>query len=59
MIHNLQENDDLIKIILEKFLDADPFTQENILETVSFSCNYEEYRKKFANNEKFIEILLS
>jgi hypothetical protein len=59
VIQTLQENDDLIKIIIEKFLDADPFTQENILETVSFSCNFEQYRKKFANNQKVIEILLS
>ena len=59
MIHTLQENDDLIKIILGKFLDADPFSQENILETVSFACKYEQYRTKFASNEKFIEILLS
>jgi len=45
--------------ILEKFLEADPFTQENILETVSFACNFEVYRKKFANNEKVIEMMLS
>jgi len=38
VIHTLQENEDLIKIIHEKFLDADPFSQENILETVSFAC---------------------
>ena len=58
VIKTLQENDDLIKIIHEKFLDADSFTQENLLETVSFTCKFEEYRQKLANNEKFIEILL-
>ena len=30
-----------VKIIHGKFLDADPFSQENILETVSFACKYE------------------
>ena len=59
VIHDLMENEHLIKIILEKFLEADPFTQENILETVSFACNFEVYRKKFANNEKVIEMMLS
>tara|TARA_B110000285_G_C14973063_1_gene537568 strand:+ start:541 stop:969 length:429 start_codon:yes stop_codon:yes gene_type:complete len=59
VIHTLQDNDDLIKIINEKFLDADPFSQENILETVSFACKYEQYRTKFAKDGQFIEILLS
>jgi hypothetical protein len=49
----------LIKIINEKFLDADPYSQENILETVSFACKYEKYRTKFAKDGQFIEILLS
>jgi len=53
------ENDHLTKIILEKFLEADPFTQENILETVSFTCSFDVYRQKFANNEKVIEMMLS
>ena len=59
VIRTLQESDDLIEIIQKKFLDADPFSQENILETVSFACKFEQYRAKFANNEDFIQILLS
>jgi len=59
VIRTLQENGDLIRIIQEKFLDADPFSQENILETVSFACKFEQHREKFANDEKFLEILLS
>lgn len=59
VIHTLQDKGDLIDIILEKFLAADPFSQENLLETVSFACKFEKYRLAFASNEAFIKILLS
>jgi len=55
VIITLQENDELTKIVLEKFLDADPFTQENILETVSYACKIDEsqyhFRENFAKND--------
>ena len=59
IIRTLQEEQQLVQIIKEKFLDADPFTQENILETVSFACKFPEYRQSFADDPKVIDILLS
>ena len=41
VIHTLQDKGALIGIIGARFLDADPFSQENLLETVSFACNFE------------------
>ena len=59
VIDTLHENDDLITIIIDKFIEADTTTQEHLLETVSFSCKNEKYRKKYANNPKIIKIFLS
>ena len=53
------EEDNLIAIIKDKFEDADPFTQENILETVSFAVKFPEYRTAFADDQKVVDILLS
>lgn len=50
VIRTLHEEGMLIEIIKEKYLHADPFTQENILETVSFACKFPEYRQSFAND---------
>lgn len=59
VIHTLQDKGALIDIIGAKFLDADPFSQENLLETVSFACKFEQYRLEFAADKEFIPILLS
>lgn len=59
VIDTLQENNELIDIIESKFLYADPVSQENILESVSFACKFVKYREKFADNDKFLDILLS
>jgi len=40
VIHTLMEGDDLIEIMKKKFVNADPFSQEFILETVTFVCQY-------------------
>jgi hypothetical protein len=53
------EDDNLITIIKEKFEDADPFTQENILETVSFAVKFPDYREHFAKDPKVVDIILS
>jgi hypothetical protein len=38
-------------LIMHKvYLDADSFSQENILETVSFACKFPEHRPKFAKD---------
>lgn len=59
VIKTLQEEKELVAIIKEKFLDADPYTQENILETVSFACKFPEYREQIAAEKDVIDILLS
>ena len=59
VIRTLHEEGQLIDIIKQKYLHADPFTQENILETVSFACKFPEYRQSFANDQQVIDILLS
>jgi len=51
VIHSLQENDELISIFKEKFLEADTISQENMLETVSFSCKFDDYRPRFTNDD--------
>ena len=51
VIHTLQDKGALIDIIRARFLDADPFSQENLLETVSFACKFEQYRLEFAADE--------
>jgi hypothetical protein len=59
VIHTLQEKGALIEILSERFLEADPFSQENLLETVSFACKFEQYRLDFAGDEDFLCVLLS
>jgi hypothetical protein len=36
---------DFFKIFEDKFLAADPNSQENLLETVLLSCEFEKFRK--------------
>lgn len=53
-----------MEIVDNKFLDADPQSQENLLMTISASCSdtcayFKEFRKEYVDNPQFLDILFS
>ncbi len=49
----------ILKVVKNKFLDSDPLSQQYILELISSACKFQVYRKDLAENEDFIEIIMS